>query len=146
MDARGAVFHPNASTGAHLEFVGGSFNNEKTDFWHFLFFDGKLYKAAVVIPPEKGQRLQTYERVKKAITEKYGKPFQQTTVNVDDAQLNEMLSSGKIVLEANWHMETPGSRSIACKLIKRYNDVIIRIIYQDDAIDAQVVNKQKDDI
>jgi hypothetical protein len=44
-------------------------------------------------------------------------------------------------------VESPGSRSIVCRLGGHSpTSVIVRIIYQDDVIDAQVAAKEKDDI
>src|SRR5215210_4979607 len=45
MDTRGAVFNPEKSSGAHLEFSGGTFHNEPASYWHLYFLDGKLYRA-----------------------------------------------------------------------------------------------------
>lgn len=147
MDTRGAVLHRNLSTGAHMEFEGGSFSNEDADFWHFYFADGKLYKASVSLKPGNRQHLDTYERIKKLLEAKYGKPFQETKLEMEPAALYEMVRSGKAVLEADWKQATPSSRSIACKLFRRAeNLVIIRIIYQDDAVESQVADKQKNDI
>src|ERR1700678_2045245 len=71
MDARGAVLE-SGSSGEHLHFRGGSFNNDPAGSWHFYFADGKLYKASVNISPPDVQYIPTYNRIAKAISDKYG--------------------------------------------------------------------------
>jgi hypothetical protein len=146
MDARGAVFVATKSTSGHLEFEGGTFNGEPVGSWHFYFFTGKLYKASVRIGALGIGNLQAYERFKKTISERYGVPFQATKTELEPEQMNDLLRRGKLELESNWRVE--GTRnSVAARFFRTPTGVMaLRIIYQDDAVEAQVLSQQKDDI
>jgi hypothetical protein len=142
MDSRGAVFEPKFSTAEHLAFKGASFSDEPAGGWNFYFSDDKLFRALVSINPPSGDHLDTYYRIKKLISDKYGKPFQETKLEVEPDKVYELVRSGQAALKASWREASPGNHSISCN-VDRYSDseVCIQIIYQDDAIDAQVSSK-----
>ena len=146
MDSRGAGLDANESTSAHLEYKGGTFNNDSVGYWHFYFADGKLYKASVAFFPPDRQHLAFYDQVKKAISDKYGEPFQQTKIDMDPTDLFDLIQSGKADLEADWRILLPSSHSISCRMFDREGgSVMIRVTYQDDVVAAQLSDKEAHD-
>jgi hypothetical protein len=146
MDSRGAALDAGVSGAAHLEYKGGTFNNESVGYWHFYLADGKLYKASVAFFPADRQHFAFYDRVKKAISDKYGGPFQETRIDMDPTALFHLIQSGKADFEADWEIPLPSSHSITCRMFDREGgSVMIRVTYQDDVVAAQLSDKEAND-
>jgi len=146
MDSRGAVLDANESTNSHLEYKGGTFNNDSVAYWHFYFSDGKMYKASVSFLPGSLQHLPFYDRTVKTISDKYGPPFQQTKIDLSSGPLFNLIQSGKADLETDWHILAPSSHSIVCRIFDRLNgSVMIRVTYQDDVVAQQLTDKETHD-
>jgi hypothetical protein len=148
MDSHNASLVAGESDTDHLRYSGGTFNDEAVTNWNFFFADSKMYKASLVLSPAKKQRLITYNRVLKELSDKYGEPSVSPGINGDTSNLYDAVRSGKVVLEADWRTKSLPRHSITCKMLydRNYGDVIIRIAYQDDAVAAQLLNASKKDL
>jgi hypothetical protein len=148
MDAHNATLDAAESDSEHLIYTGGTFNDERVTRWNFFFDGPAVYKANVILSPAKKQHFITYNRVLKALSDKYGDPSQPADIGDEAPSLYDAVNSGKTRLEAIWHTNTPSQRHIACQMFldRNFGNVIIKIIYQDDTVAAQLSNDSKKDL
>ena len=145
LDARGAKLDSAQSTSAHLGFRNGRFNNEDAWYWHFDFLDGKLFRSSVVLLT-KSEGVAAFDRIKKMVTDKYGKPFQETKVNMSPEELHDLVCEGKLEVEANWKAGESGGYTITCKLSRHDYFPVIRLIYRDDTESAKLRKRESNDL
>lgn len=101
---------------------------------------------SVAFFPSDGQHFAFHDRVKKAISDKYGEPFQQTKIDMDPTDLFDLIRTGKVDLDADWRIPLPSSHSITCNMFDRGGgSVMIRVTYQDDVAAAQPSDKEAND-
>jgi hypothetical protein len=148
MNEHGAEIRPGMDSPDHQSYIGGTFNNQDVNWWHFYFKDGKLYKSVAVFTAPDGQNLAKYNDIVDMVTKKYGPPFQQTKLDMAPDDLDGLIANGKAALETDWRGANPGSRSISCKLIESVfpGAIVIRLAYQDDSIVSQVAASEGNDL
>ena len=94
-------------------------------------------------PPDR-KRLVTFEEMKKTLRAKYGSPAFETKLEMQPEELYRLVQSGRANLETVWKVGT--THSVSCKLVQGGGEVIIRLTYQDDTLNAQVQSRQENDI